>query len=238
MMHFSNIRRLSTHGGSLCILTVLLFAETSCVSRSTYDQTKTDTQEHTRALGVVREDVKALEQQIAGLRAANQREEALATELRTVVQREEDLLPIRRQQAEETFLLLKTQVATLMNQSWNLARKIVDIRQESASLQTMVAQYKHKLEQKHPSAFDASSDVNKPLMPPATMTEAPFTAPSADQNAARMPIPQTNPATPTSPPTKQTTPSPSVSAEPPSVNDSWIDVMSRWLSSMWKRLFG
>ena len=67
------------------------------------------------------------------------------SELRSAIRREEEQLPILRQRAEDTRIA-KTQVATLMNQSWHLARKIVDIRQESVSLQAKVAQYKEEIE--------------------------------------------------------------------------------------------
>ena len=131
----------------LCALAAVLLLEVGCVSRRTYERVKAETVEQTRALEAVREDVRELDGKVAGLQASNRREDAAMSELRAAIQREEEQLPILRQRAEDTLASLKTQVATLMNQSWHLARKIVDIRQESVSLQTKVAQYKEEIEQ-------------------------------------------------------------------------------------------
>ncbi len=99
------------------------------------------------------------------MQASNRREDVAVSELRAAIQREEEQLPIMRQRAEDTLASLKIQVATLMNQSWHLARKIVDIRQESVSLQTKVAQYKEEIEQIRAPVMVASNR-NKPAITP------------------------------------------------------------------------
>ncbi|MBH0208473.1 MAG: hypothetical protein HP495_08150 [Nitrospira sp.] len=126
---------------TVCMLAGALGTEFGCVSRSAYERVKAEAQEHAQALQSVHAEVKELDQQIAGLQAANRHEDAATAELRAALQREEEQLPVMRQRAEMMLTSLKGQVASLMNQSWNLARKIPDLRHESASLQNTAAQY-------------------------------------------------------------------------------------------------
>lgn len=88
-----------------------------------------------------------LDQLIAGLQAANRHEGTTTAELRAAVQREEEQLPVMRQRAETMLTSLKGQVAALMNQSWHLARKIADLRHESALLQSTAAHFKQEAEE-------------------------------------------------------------------------------------------
>lgn len=221
----------------LCALAAGLLLEVGCVSRPTYERVKAETLEQSQALEAVREDLRELDQEIAGLQASNRREDAAVSKLRAALQREEDLLPIMRQRAEDTLASLKTQVATLMNQSWHLARKIVDIRQESDSLQTEVAQYKKKMEQAQLSTLAASGE-NRPAMTQAAVVGPPPSTEPTSPSAASPQIAQTNP-TPLSPaPNKPPAPVPSVKVDPPSTNDSWIGMITSWLSKIWDWLFG
>jgi chaperonin cofactor prefoldin len=237
MTHPTQTKWQATQRVGLSMLAVLLLVEVGCVSRSTYERTKAEKEEHTHALEIVQEDVKELDQHIAALQATNRREEATTTELQAAIQRQEEQLPLIRQQADERFSTLKVQVATLMNQSWHLARKIVDIRQESASFQTIVAQYKQDQERSHDSLLPAPGS-NKATPTQPTITEpAPTTVPLG-QTSAPPQMTQGNPVSPNLAPSKPTVPSPSVSVEPPSASDSWIGTISRWLSTLWNWLFG
>jgi len=218
----------------LCVLAAVVFLEMGCVSRRMYEKVKAETLEQTQALEAVREDVRELDREIAGWQASNRREDAAVSELRAAIQREEEQLPIMRQRAEDTLTLLKTQVATLMNQSWHLARKIVDIRQESASLQAKVAQYKEDIEKARSSTL-AASDLNKPAMNQVTVTEALAAPPPASPNAA---VTDTAPAIPDVSPVTPSVPSPSVSVEPPAASTSWIEIITSWFAKIWSWLFG
>jgi hypothetical protein len=77
----------------LFVLAVTLLLEVGCVSRHTYDRVKAETLEQTQALEAVREDIRGLEREIAGLQASNRREDAATSELRAAIQREEEQLP-------------------------------------------------------------------------------------------------------------------------------------------------
>ena len=220
----------------LCLFVVVLLMEVGCVSRSTYERAKADAQENTRALEAVREDVKELDEQIAGLQAANRREDTTTAELRATIQREEEQLPIMRQRAEDMLASLKTQVATLMNQSWHLAHKIADIRHESASLQTMVAQYKQEMEAAQ-SAPLMAADQNGPLLTQATVTEAIAAPPLPSPSLEVTDIAQAAPVPPTHAPVTPSVPSPSVNVEPPAASDSWVGMIIGWLTTFWNWLF-
>lgn len=221
----------------LCVFALAVLLDIGCVSRRTYERVTAETVEHTQALEGVRADVRELDLEIAGLQASNQREDAVVSELRASMQREEEQLPIMRQRAEDALSLLKTQVATLMNQSWHLARKIVDIRHESASLQTKVAHYKEELAQAQLSTVVASN-TNEPAIAQAAVSEPPASIAPVTPSA---PVPQIEevsliPQTPA--PANPATPSPSVMVDPPSTNDSWIGIITSWFSKIWNWLFG
>lgn len=224
--------------GVVCVLVAVLLSEIGCVSRHTYDRVKAETLEQTQALDAVREDTRKLEREIAELQASNRREDAAMSELRAAVQREEQQLPIMRQGAEDTFASLKIQVATLMNQSWHLTRQIVDIRQESVSLQTKVGHYKEEMERVQSSTM-AVSGANRPSLPQASAIEPPPSTVPTNSSAASPHIEQTDPTPPSPPPVIPAAPSPSVKIDPPSTNDdSWIGMIISWFAKIWNWLFG
>jgi chromosome segregation ATPase len=193
--------------------------------------------EQTQALESVREDLRELDREITGLQASNRREDATVSGLLTAIQREEEQLPIMRQRAEDTLASLKTQVATLMNQSWHLARKIVDIRQESVSLQTKVAQYKEEIEQARASVMVAS-ERDKPAITEAVASEAPVSSVAPTQDAEPTQVAQAAPPPPSFAPVKPSVSAPSVNVDPPQANDSWIGIITSWFTKIWNWLFG
>lgn len=218
-----------------CVLATVVFLEVGCVSRRTYDRVKAEAMEQTQALEAVRGDVRELDQEIAGLQASNRREDAAMTELRAAIQREEEQLPIMRQRAEDTLTLLKTQVATLMNQSWHLARKIVDIRQESISLQAKVAHYKEEREQVR-APIMVASERDKPEITEAVISEVSTPSVVSTQDAELTQVAQATPPPPTLSPAKPAMSAPPVNVDPPQTNDSWISMVISWLSAFWKWL--
>jgi uncharacterized protein YlxW (UPF0749 family) len=218
-----------------CVLAAVVFLEVGCVSRRTYEKVKAETVEQTQALETVRGDVRELDQEIARLQASNRREDAAMSELRAAIQREEEQLPIMKQRAEDTLALLKTQVATLMNQSWQLARKIVDIRQESVSLQAKVAQYKEKIERPQASVM-VDSEREKLVITEPVISEESISSVGPSQNTELTQVAQAAPSPPSIAPIKPAAPSPSVKIDPPSIIDSWIEMITSWLSKIWNWL--
>ncbi|MBS0184551.1 MAG: hypothetical protein JSS39_19355 [Nitrospira sp.] len=221
----------------LSLLAVVLLLEAGCVSRRTYERVKAETLEQTQALEAVREDLRELDREITGLQASNRREDAAMSELRVAIQGEEEQLPVMRQRAEDTLASLKTQVATLMNQSWHLARKIVDIRQESVSLQHKVAQYKEKIEQIRAPAM-VGSDRNQLAITQTAISEAPPSSVPAPQDVEPTQVAQAAPLPPSPVPVKPSVSAPSVNADPPQANDSWFGIITSWFYKIWNWLFG
>jgi len=222
----------------LCLLAGTLLTDIGCVSRRAYEQIKAETIEHTQALATAQEDIKELDQQIARLQTANRQEDAIAGELRATIQREEEQLPIMRQKAEEQLSSLKTQVANLLNQSWHLARKIADIREESASLQSMASRYKQEMEEAHASLRRVASHPTTPSVTHTAPTEEasiPALPPIEDMappqvTQAVSPVPNLAPVTPSN------SSSSSVNVEPSTTNDSWIGMITSWLLALWNWL--
>jgi hypothetical protein len=159
------------------------------------------------------------------------------SELRASIEREKAQLPILRQRAEDTLASLKIQVATLMNHSWHLARKIVDIRQESMSLQAKVAQYKEAMEQARTPGMVAS-ERDKPSITQTVTTEAPASSVAAIQDAEPTQVPQAPSPPPGLPTVNPSVSAPSVNVDPPQTNDSWIGIITGWLAKIWNWLFG
>lgn len=222
-------------GITACLLAGALFTEVGCVSRNAYERLKADIQEHTRALESVRDEVKELDQQIAGLQAANRHEDAITTELHAAVQREEEQLPIMRQRAETVLTSLKGQVAALMNQSWSLARKIADLRYESASLQSAAAQYKQERE-KAQASLGAVTDEEESSITPAMTAElpTPSESPTLEPVVAQLEEPQA--ASPSPSASLPSMPAPSMNADPPETDNSWIGMIFSWLATFWNWL--
>mgnify|MGYP001406665277 CR=1 FL=1 len=229
---------------TLCLFAGLFLMDIGCVSQRVYDQIKAETREHTQALATVQEDVRGLDQLIAELQAANRHEDAVTGELRATIQREEEQLPIMRQEAEGRLSSLKTQVASLLDQSWHLARKISDIRSDSASLKAMAAEYKQEMElaQAHASPLVVSHPASPPIASrdlteeeePLTPAMLPTEEPEPPQVAqAVSPAPDLTPTTPITP----ATPPPATTVAPPTATDeSWIDMIAGWLLAFWNWL--
>lgn len=220
---------------TVCVLTGMLLIEVGCVSQSAYERLKAQAQEDTQMLESVQGEVKELDQLIAGLQAANRQEDATTAELRMTLQREEEQLPVIRQRAEVMLTSLKGQVSALMNQSWHLARKIAELRHESASLQSTAAQYKQELEDAQ-AAVPISTDEEEPGVAQAIVAEPP--APAEPPSQAPIVAQRPEPVAPTanlSPPAPST-PSPSMTTDSSGTDDSWISIILTWLTTFWNWL--
>lgn len=223
---------------ALCLFGTLLLMDIGCVSRHAYEQIKAETREYTQALETVREDFNELDRQIAELQAQNRHEDAIIDEIFATLQREKELLPVMHQQAEERISSLKIQVASLLDQSWHLARKIADIRHESTSLQAIAAEYKQEMEQAQAQApVLVASHSEKPSITHPTTTEQPpvpelppveeITPPQVAQAVSPAPdLTQVTPPTPFS----------SVDVDTPTANDSWFAMIISWLLAFWNWL--
>ena len=241
---------------ALCLLAAALFLDIGCVSRRAYEQLRAEIQQQTQALETVREDMRGLDQEITELQATNRRKNITIDELLAAIQHEQELLPIMREEAEERHSSLKTQVASLLDQSWHLARKIADLRQANTSLKAMAAQYKQDMKQAQAQAQShtpvlVTAHSEQPSVTSSTATEEPAppepTPVEEEQPASLLtdessappqvaqavsPDPELTPVTPSVP---SSSPAPG-NAEPATAEESWFDIIAGWLLAFWNWL--
>lgn len=220
---------------TVCVLVGMLWIEAGCVGQSAYERLKAQAKEDTQTLEMVRGEVKELDQLIAELQAANRQEDATTAEMRIALQHEEEQLPVMRQRAETMLTSLKGQVSVLLNQSWHLARKIADLRQESASLHSTAAQYKQEMEDAQ-AAVPIRTDEEDPVVvqaiavQPPVPAEPPVQAPIVAQRPEPV-VPLPSPSTPL-----PSGSSPSMNADPPDSDNSWVGMILSWLTTFWEWL--
>lgn len=218
---------------TVCVLSGMLWIEVGCVSQSAYERLKAQTQEYTEALEPVRVEVKELDQLIAELQATNRQEDGTTAELRRALQQEEEQLPVMRQRAEAMLTSLKGQVTALMNESWHLARKIVDLRHQSASLQSTAARYKEEMEDAQ-AAVPTSAEEPGVAQTIAAQPPTPTVPPSQQPVLAQQPEPmRTTPNLSSSPPS---IPPPSMNTDSTETDDSWVSIILSWLTTFWNWL--
>ncbi len=218
-----------------CVLAGMLWIGTGCASQSAYERLKAQTQEYTEALEPVRVEVKELDQLIAELQATNRQEDATTAELRRALQQEEEQLPVMRQRAEAMLTSLKGQVTALMNESWHLARKIADLRLQSASLQSTAARYKEEMEDAQ-DAVPMSADAEEPGVAQAIAAEPPTPAEPSSQKPIVAQLPEPVAPTPNLPSSVPSRPSPAMDTNPAGTDDSWVSMILSWLTTFWNWL--
>jgi hypothetical protein len=221
------------HRSCCFLLTAVLLTEVGCVTRQAYEKARAEADELTRTLDIARTDVTALDRRIAELQTANRREDAVTTDLRAAIKREQDQLAVLRQRADARLASLQAQVAHLVNQSRAMTRQIAAAKQERASLQAMTAQYKQELEESRlmptPVALSSSESIPaQPVLPPST--------PSATADNPAVPPQQTAQVNPVVPP-KPAIPPPPATVEPPPADDSWTGLITSWFSMLWSWVF-
>ena len=121
----------------------------------------------------------------------------------------------------EKLAALQTQVATLVNQSRLLARDMADAKQEGASLQAMVTQYKQEIEESRASLT--------PIPPTTSAQTQPSVTPAVPPQQAAQ-------AAPVTPAKSATAPQPT-KGEPAPTDESWTDWIKNMVSSLWSWIF-
>jgi peptidoglycan hydrolase CwlO-like protein len=151
------------------------------------------------------------------------------------LQHEEEQLPVMRQRAEAMLTSLKGQVSALMDQSWNLAGKLADLRHESASLQSTAGQYRQEMEDAQ-AAVPVTAEEEKSGIAQAIAAKPPAPAepPSQDSIGAQRPEPVA--PTPNLSSSAPSMPSPSMNTDPAGTDDSWISMILSWLTTFWNWL--
>ncbi|MBM4127646.1 MAG: hypothetical protein FJ247_09915 [Nitrospira sp.] len=224
-----------TPGISACLLVGAILAASGCVSQRAYEQARAEADELNRTLDATRADLQELDHHIARLQVANQTEEALATELRTALQREAEMLPVLRQRASDRLMSLQAQVVTLVNQSRMLTRQVSDVKQQHTSLKVLASQYKQELEQARSMPEPIPVEAPMPAVAPPVATE-PLSAPVAAPAPITPPqqMAQVTPVTPVKP---QALPRP-IPTPPAPVDETWFDMVMGWLVGVWDWITG
>jgi chorismate mutase len=207
------------------------------VSQHAYDKARAAKDELTRELEALRGEITELDRRIVELQAANRKEDADTTATRDAIQREEETLSAMRQRANDRMAALQSQVAHLVNQGRALGREVAAAKQERASLQATVAQYKRELEESHTLSATATAAPTVPVAPlpapsaPIVAAPAPVAPETPPQQAGQIPAPA--PTTPAKP----TPPSRVAKIDPPPADESWTDRVINWFSSLWNWIF-
>lgn len=238
MRHTPTLSSTIAPGITACLLIMAVLAASGCVSQRAYEQARAEADELARSLDATRADVQELGQHIAHLQAANEAEDAAATELRTAIQREADMLPLLRQRASERLTLLQAQVVTLVNQSRALTRQVSDAKQEHTNLKALASQYKKEAEEARsmPEPEPAPAEVLMPAAEPMLTTAAPTPPPVAAPTPITPPqqMAQVTPVTPVKP---QALPRP-IQAPPAPVEETWFDMVMGWMIGVWDWIVG
>src|SRR5215217_7822250 len=212
-----------------------LLAIVGCVSQQTYDKTRAEANDLTRALEMARLDVTEMERRIDALQALNKKEDARTAEIRAAIQVETDSAPIFRQRADDRIAALQTQLAHLLNQGRQLRSNLAEIKQEGASFQAVLTQSKQDLEES-PLMSLATRSVPLGQSPPAPspVPLAALTSPiptPVPQVAVPQPAPIDSPAKPSAP----TRP---LKGGQVQTDDSWTGMIKGWVSGLWGWIFG
>jgi len=215
------------------LLAVVLLIGGGCVSQQTFDRTRAEADELERTLETERLDLRALDERIASLHALNKQEDAATAGTRAAIQRELETAPIRRRQAEEKLAALQTQMAHLINQNRAVKREMAEAKQERASLQAMVSQYKQELEE---TAY-VSPITAAPPAPSAVAPISPAATPPTLTSPATPTVPQPSAQTTAEPPVKPVTTIRPKSGQAPE-DDSWTGLIKGWVSTVWEWIFG
>lgn len=205
-----------------------------CVSQQTYEKARAEANDMTRALEMARIDVTEMEQRINALQALNKKEAATTAEIRAAIQVETDSAPLLRQRADDRIAALQTQLAHLLNQGRQLRRDLAEIKQEGASFQAVLTQYKQDLEESPLlSLATPPSSVQSPP-PPSPVPLAALTSP-VPAPVAQAPAPQPAPLDPAAKPSAPARP---LKAGQLQTDDSWTGMIKGWVSSLWGWIFG
>lgn len=228
LTHFFSAQRIGRY-----VLISALLTGVGCVSQQSYDKTRAEADELTRALDAARSDIQELDQRVAALQAMNKKEDAVTAELRATIQREQESGPILRQRADEKLAALQTQVAYLVNQNRLLGREMADAKQEGASLQALITQYRKEMEESRslPLPMDSAQNAQATVQPPLTPV-VPTTAPINSAAPSRQ-VAQSNPAAPS----KQAVATRQAKGEPAQADESWTGMIKNWVSSLWNWIF-
>jgi len=188
-------------------------------------------------------EAKALEQQVAPLRALNDQEDRTLTELLTELRKKNDAATRRQQQYEDRVATLQAKANSLLSQNRTLMREMREAKKQETSLLALVTRYEKELQL-------SESGLENVTAPPVPMPDPSSSPGAAPQSSPATPPPQETLASvpapqPQTPPQTQT-PAPAQTAPPrlpqqqPATgesDESWWSTIKDWLSTAWDWFF-
>ncbi|MGH7228077.1 MAG: hypothetical protein ACREIH_02585 [Nitrospiraceae bacterium] len=187
-------------------------------------------------------EAKALEQQVAPLRALNDQEDRTLTELLTELRKKNDAATRRQQQYEDRVARLQAKANWLLSQNRTLMREMREAKKQETSLLALVSRYEQELQL-------SESGLQHVTAPPVSIPDPSISPGAAPQSPPAMPPPPETlvsaPAPQPQPPPQMQTPAPAQTApaplqqQPPTgeSDESWLSTIMDWLSTAWDWFF-
>jgi len=241
----SECKRLTPTGLSVgtCLVWIALLAITGCVEESRYQAVTAEVEQVKVDVERMQAEAKALEQQVALLRALNHQEEAPLTELLTELQNKNDAATRRQQEYEDRVAALQAKANTLLSQNRTLMREMREAKKQETSLLALVTRYEKELQ----LSESGLENVTAPLVPMPDPSISRGTAPQPSpatppqETLASAPAPQLQPPPQTQPPAPgRTAPPPRAPQQQPATgesDESWWSTIKDWLTTAWDWFF-
>jgi uncharacterized phage infection (PIP) family protein YhgE len=242
----SECKRLTPTGLSVgtCLVWIALLAITGCVEENRYQTVTAEVEQVKADVERMQAEAKALEQQVAPLRALNDQEDRTLTELLTELRKKNDAATRRQQQYEDMAATLQAKANSLLSQNRTLMREMREAKKQETSLLALVTRYEKELQL-------SESGLENVTAPPVPMPDPSISRGTAPQpSPATPPPPETlasAPAPQPQPPPQTQAPAPGRTAPParapqqqPAMgesDESWWSTIKDWLTTAWDWFF-
>jgi len=242
----SEYQRLSPTGLSVgtCLVWTAFMAITGCVEENRYQTVTAEVEQVKADVERMQAEAKALEQQVAPLRALNDQEDRTLTELLTELRKKNDAATRRQQQYEDRVATLQAKANSLLSQNRTLMREMREAKKQETSLLALVTRYEKELQLSEsglenvtaptvpipdPSISRGTAPQSSPATPPPPETLASAPAPQPQ------PPPQTQAPAPgrTAPPARAPQQQPAMGES----DESWWSTIKDWLTTAWDWFF-
>lgn len=242
----SECKRLSPTGLSVstCLVWTAFLVVTGCVEESRYQAVTAEVEQVRADVERMQAEAKALERQVASLRALNHQEEGPLTELLTELRKENDAATRMQQEYEDRVATLQAKANTLLSQNRTLMREMREAKKQETSLLALVTRYEKELQLSESGLENVTAPpvpMPDPSISPAAAPQSPPATPPPPETlaSASAPQPQPPPQTQTLAPA-QTAPPPPPPQQQPAMgesDESWWSTIKDWLSTAWDWFF-
>ncbi len=226
-----------------CLVWIALLAITGCVEENRYQTVTAEVEQVKADVERMQAEAKALEQQVAPLRALNDQEDRTLTELLTELRKKNDAATRRQQQYEDRVATLQAKANSLLSQNRTLMREMREAKKQETSLLALVTRYEKELQLSESGLENVTAPpvpIPDPSISRGTAPQSSPATPPPPETLASAPAPQ-----PQTPPQTQT-PAPAQTAPPrlpqqqPATgesDESWWSTIKDWLTTAWDWFF-